>query len=129
VAAQPGFAVRGVVPLAAVTDLRRAYELKLSNTVVADLLGGSPEAVAERYGAASPIELLPLKVPQRLIHGNRDVNVPIELSTAYVAAAQAKGDDAKLITMEEAAHLELIDPRAKEFEVVKTTVLSLLGRE
>ena len=129
VAAQPGFAVRGVVALAAVTDLRRAYELKLSNMVVADLLGGSPDAVAERYAAASPVELLPLKVPQRLIHGSRDSNVPLELSTTYVAAAQAKGDDAKLITLEDAAHFELIDPRTKEFEIVKNTVLSLLGRD
>ena len=128
-AAQPGFAVRGVVPLAGVTDLRRAYELKLSNSVVADFLGGSPEAVSERYAAASPVELLPLQVPQRLIHGRRDTNVPIELSASYVAAAQAKGDDARLITLDDAAHFELIDPRAEEFEVVKTTVLSLLGRD
>jgi acetyl esterase/lipase len=128
VARQPGFAVRGVVPLAAVADLRRAYELKLSNGVVADFLGGGPEAVAERYAAASPIELLPLKVPQRLIHGSRDSNVPLELSASYVAAAQAKGDDATLITLEDAAHFELIDPRGKEFEVVKNTVLALLRR-
>src|SRR5262245_6567914 len=47
--------LRGVVSLAGVVDLRRAFELKLSNTVVGDLLGGSPDAVADRYLQASPI--------------------------------------------------------------------------
>jgi acetyl esterase/lipase len=46
-AKQNTIALRGVVALAPVADLRRAWELKLSNTVVADLLGGS-----DRTGAA-----------------------------------------------------------------------------
>ena len=125
VAGQSGFAVRGVVSLAGVTDLRRAFDLKLSNTVVRDLLGGTPESVPDRYHAASPIEHLPLGVPQRLIHGTDDTIVPIELSRSYVNAAREKGDDAELIVMEGAGHFELIDPRTKEFETVKQTVINL----
>src|SRR5262249_45155026 len=104
--------LRGVVSLAGVVDLRRAFELKLSNTVVGDLLGGSPDSVADRYSQASPIALLPLRLPQRLIHGTADANVPFELSKDYVAAAKAKGDNVELITLEGARHFELIDPRA-----------------
>ena len=118
--------LRGIVSLAGVTDLRRAYELKLSNTVVADLLGGSPETVSDRYTQASPIEHVPLHIPQRLIHGTADTNVPFELSKEYAAAAKAKGDDAELIPLEGARHFELIDPRAKEFETVKQSILTLL---
>jgi len=118
--------LQGIVSLAGVSDLRRAYELKLSNTVVADFLGGSPDTVPDRYKIVSPIELLPLGVPQRLIHGTLDSNVPFEISKSYVAAAKSRGDDAELIPLEGAHHFELIDPRTKEFETVKKTILELL---
>ena len=49
-----------------------------------------------------------------------------ELSKEYAAAAKAKGDDAVLIPLEGARHFELIDPRAKEFETVKQSILTLL---
>src|SRR5262249_1013826 len=44
------------ISLTGVLDLRRAWELKLSNTVVAEFLGGSPDEVPDRYDFASPIE-------------------------------------------------------------------------
>ena len=53
--------MRGVVPLAPVADLRKAWELKLSSNVVEDFLGGSPSEVPERYRASSPMEMIPLK--------------------------------------------------------------------
>ncbi len=57
-AAQHKMALRGAVSLAGVLDLRRAWELHLSNNVVEELLGGSPGQQAERYRQASPIELI-----------------------------------------------------------------------
>jgi len=69
--AQPSsLSLRAVVALAGVSDLRRAWELGLSQGVVEELLGGRPEQVPERYAAASPQELLPLGVPQILVHGS-----------------------------------------------------------
>ena len=125
-AKQKELALRGIVPLAPVADLRRAWELKLSNTVVADFLGGSPQQVSERYRAASPIELVPLGVAQRVLHGATDDVVPIEISRAYVAAAKKSGDDARLIEVAGAGHFELIDPRSDAWPVVKSTILDLV---
>ncbi|HWZ32328.1 MAG TPA: alpha/beta hydrolase [Bryobacteraceae bacterium] len=125
-AKQKELALRGIVPLAPVADLRRAWELKLSNTVVADFLGGSPQQVSERYRAASPIELVPLGVAQRVLHGATDDVVPIEISRAYVAAAEKSGDDARLIEVAGAGHFELIDPRSDAWPVVKSTILDLV---
>jgi acetyl esterase/lipase len=119
-------ALRGVVPLAPVADLRRAWELKLSGNVVAEFLGGSPSEVRDRYRAASPIEMLPLGVKQRVIHGDRDGEVPIEISRAYVAAARRSGDDVTLIEPEGAGHFELIDPRTKAWGQVRDTMEKLL---
>jgi acetyl esterase/lipase len=128
-AKQRKISLRGVVPLAPVADLRRAWELKLSNSVVAEFLGGSPQAVPDRYGAASPIELAPLGVRQRLLHGANDDVVPISMSRAYVAAARAKGDDATLTEPEGAGHFELIDPRSSAWPMVRDVVLALLLTE
>ena len=118
--------VRGVVSLAGVADLRRAWELGLSNKVVASFLGGSPEEVPDRYREASPLELLPLSVRQRLVHGAKDDVVPYEISANYAKAAKAAGDDAALVTLPEAGHFELIDPRSAEWPHIQESILSLV---
>ncbi len=125
-AAQHKVPLRGVVALAAVTDLRRAWELGLSQGVVAELLGGTPRGVPARYHDASPIDLLPMHVPQRLLHGTNDDIVPIEMSRRYQAAAAAAGDDARLIELPGAGHFELIDPRTAQWKSVESAVMDLL---
>jgi acetyl esterase/lipase len=115
--------LRGVVSLAGVVDLRRAWELRLSGGVVAELLGGPPDKVADRYKAASPIERLPLGVAQRILHGMRDDIVPFEMSRRYVEKA---GAEARLVVLERAGHFELIDPRTPEWKTVQDAVVELL---
>jgi acetyl esterase/lipase len=126
-AKQKAVALRGIVPLAPVADLRRAYELRLSGTVVGQLLGGSPAEQPDRYRLASPPDLLPLGVKQRLIHGQDDNIVPISISRGYVEAARAKGDDATLTEPRGAGHFELIDPRSAAWPVVRDALTSLLS--
>ena len=116
---------RAVISLAGVADLRRAWDLKLSNTVVADFLAGSPDEVSERYDYASPIELLPFGIPLRVFHGTDDDSVPLELSDRFVRVARLRGDDAELITLPGAGHFELVDPRKREFALVRETAVNL----
>ena len=125
-AKQQALALRGVVPLAAVSDLRRAWELKLSDNAAGEFLGGSPKELPKRYRAASPIEFVPLGLPQRILHGMNDDVVPIEMSRAYASAAKRSGDDAKLVEIAGAGHFELIDPRSNAWPVVESAVLELL---
>lgn len=120
--------LRGVVSLAGVPDLRRFKRPGCSDAVI-QLLGGPPEKFPARYQQTSPIELLPLGVPQRLIHGRQDQVVPLELAREYEAAAVKKGDDVKLIDVEEAGHFELIAPQSSAWPAVEDAVLSLLGLE
>jgi acetyl esterase/lipase len=119
-------ALRGVVPLAPVADLRKAWELRLSGNVVEEFLGGSPEQVPERYRETSPIEMVPMRVRQRLIHGDRDDVVPLSISRAYVAAAQRSGDDATLTVPAGAGLFDLIDPRSTAWGQVRDTIEKLL---
>lgn len=119
--------ISGVVSLAGVANLRRAWELHLSDTVVGTLLGGSPEQVPARYEAASPFEALPMGLPQALLHGTRDDVVPFEISAGYVERAKSLGDDARLIPLEGAGHFEVIDPSTAEWRTIARVAQALIG--
>ncbi len=114
----------GVVALAGISDLKK-YRPNCDDSVN-KLLGGSPEQFAERYQQTSPMELLPLKVPVRLIHGAKDRIVPLALGQEFATAAQQKGDDVRLTTLDTAGHFDLISPQGKEWTVIETAVRSFL---
>ena len=117
---------RGVVALAAVSDLARAHALGLSDRAVESFLGGSPETVPERYRAASPSELQPLGVPQVLIHGTDDDTVPVAMSEEFTERGRSLGDDVRQITLAGAGHFEAVDPRSAEWPLVVQAVRSLV---
>lgn len=119
--------VRGAVALAGVTNLRTAWRLRLSNGVVGEFLGGAPDEVPERYATGSPADLLPLGIPQVLLHGTADQNVPYDLSRRYAEAAQAAGDPVKLVTLPGAGHFEIVDPGSSEWAHVLDALRDLLS--
>lgn len=117
------------VSLAGVPDLARAAREKVGGDAVVALMGGSPGEAADRYLSCSPAELLPLGVPQRLLHGDRDDVVPFDLGYDYAGRAKAAGDDARLIRLEGVGHFELVDPSTSPGRlVVKTLKEGLLRR-
>ena len=121
-AAQNALELRGVAALAAVTDLRRAHALRLGAGAVEAFIGCAPTECADRYSAASPADLLPIKVPQRLLHGAADDIVPIELSESFAKASA----NAQLTAFPGAGHFELINPRSKEWPQVLCQITALL---
>ena len=120
-------ALRGIVSLAGVLDLRRAWELQLSANATQELLRESPETDPTRYDATSPIDLLPAGIPQTLIHGDDDENVPIELSRRYAQVARERGDTVNLIELPTTGHFEIVDPRTPQWHTVEEAVLALLA--
>ncbi len=114
----------GVVSLAGISDLKK-YRPNCDDSVN-NLLGGAPEQFAERYQQTSPLELLPLKVPLRLIHGKLDRIVPIELGREFEAAAKQKGDNVTLTTLEATGHFDLISPVSTVWTTIEATVRELL---
>lgn len=110
--------VHGVVSLAGVCDLQRAWELGLSDAAVAELLGGSPQRYPERYAATSPAALVPLGVRQAVLHGSEDEDVPLVMSTEYADHAAAHGDKISLVTLEGADHFALVDPYNQDWSQV-----------
>ena len=116
--------LNGVISLAGITDLRK-YRPDCDDAVT-KLLGGAPEQFAARYQQTSPLELLPVKIPIRLIHGVKDNIVPLELGKEFVATAKSKGEQVTLTVLEDAGHFDLISPLANDWAVIKNAVLTLL---
>ena len=118
--------LRGVVPLAAVSDVVRVQELGLGDGIVETFFGGPPAQVPEHYRLGSPLALAPLGVRQILLHGALDDIIPLALSERYQAHAAALGDNVQLIPLPQAAHFEVINPLAPEWEQVVEALRALL---
>jgi acetyl esterase/lipase len=116
--------VSGAVCLAGASDLIRCADLQLSQRIVESFLGGTPLEVPERYTSSSPTALLPLHLPQVLIHGTADTSVPHEISERHHAAARTAGDDCELLLLPGVEHFELIDPLAPSWNIVRDAVLA-----
>jgi acetyl esterase/lipase len=115
--------VQGAVSLAGVVDLRRAWSYGLD--AVTQLMGGTPDDVPERYDTGSPADLLPLGVPQILVHGRDDRVVPADLSVEYHAVAIRRGDDVRLVPLTAVGHYELIEPASPAWPPVAEAVATL----
>jgi len=107
----------GVVSLAGASDLKLVWHLNLGHGAATEFLGGSPTKVPERYFTASPAALLPLGIPQVLIHGSRDDLVPLSVSQEYTQKATLAGDRVTLIVLPEADHFALIDPTSAAWRI------------
>jgi len=116
----------GAISLAGVLDLETAWRLHLSNDAVVELLGATFPDAPERYAQASPAAMLPPGIPQILIHGTRDSNVPIEISRAYAAAAQSPGGPVTYLELEGIDHFDVIDPRSTAWERTTEALKALL---
>ncbi len=122
--------LKGVVSLAGITDLETySQQAGSCNKAVPELMGGMPATQAARYADASPIGLLPLKVPTRLIQGERDPIVPVAQSSSFAEKAKAKGDDAALILLKDAGHFDLVAPQSPVQQRVLETVHELFQQK
>jgi acetyl esterase/lipase len=116
--AEPHVRLAGAVSQAGVLDLREAARLNLSRGVARRFLGGPPDKVPERYDLASPIERLPLEVPQLVVHGDRDDVVPVSISRGYAARAEAAADPCELVVLEGLGHDEHLEPDSRAWAPV-----------
>lgn len=106
-------AVAAVLALAPVCDLRTAYDRGLGDGAVAELLGGGPHEVPERYATADPMAHPRPDAPTVLVHGTDDDRVPVDLSRGYAA-----GTGARLVELPGVEHFGVIDPESAAWPAV-----------
>jgi len=121
-----GVKLMGVLGLAPAADLANLHETGVCENVVDKLMGGSPTGFPDRYALASPIELVPIGVPQLLVVGTYDDNWG-PVGRRYFAAAEAANDQVRLIEALQSGHFEMIDPDSSTWPLVLDAALELLG--
>lgn len=90
--------------------------------VIEALVGAAARGPWDLYSDTSPAMLLPIGVPQTMISGAVDPIVPAAFGRAYAARAASAGDRVQEITIAEAGHFELIDPKSSAFEKVRSMI-------
>jgi acetyl esterase/lipase len=108
--------IRRVAALAPIADLASALRQRIGGDAVVRLLSSprqSPEALCR---ATSPASLLPLHIPQLVLHGDRDDVVPPAHSAQYAKAAARVGDSVELRILPGTGHMDFLDPASTAHE-------------
>ncbi|WP_298788329.1 S9 family peptidase [uncultured Marinococcus sp.] len=129
--------IHGAVSLAGVLDMHLMHEIhdyrnkatdaKEPMDPVADLLGGSPDEFPERYTETSPFDLIPIDVPQILVHGALDVNVPVGISAQYHQAAKIGYRSIRYLELPDAEHFMLTDIQTDAWSLIKEEIHEMLS--
>ena len=109
--------LRGVISLAGVVNLQRAKVLNLGDGVVAEFMGGTPEAMPQQYLDADPVHHA-CTVPRVLIHGRADDIVPVEISREFP-------EPRRYVEIADGDHYTLIDPDSTAWLAVVREVKAL----
>ncbi|HWC17781.1 MAG TPA: alpha/beta fold hydrolase [Terriglobales bacterium] len=117
-------AMRAVVSLAGIVNLRRTWELHLSKDAVVEFLGGTPDQIPEHYHEASPAELS-IGCRQLLVHGVDDDTVPIVMSSDYARQKLHRRENVRLLEIPKAGHFEIVDPASKVWAKVEKAIVPL----
>ena len=111
--------VDGVVALAPIVDLNRAYTDRLGNNAVGDLLGGGPLNVPDRYLAASVEDLG--TTPALIVTSSTDESVPAVYSREVV------GDHVRVHRVDGIRHLDMIHGEGLAADLMVTAVEEFSG--
>lgn len=124
----PVVRVQSVLVLAGISDLREGFRQGTCDHAVYELLGGPPDSLPDRYAHASPAELLPLGVPQVLVHGSADVDVDPSITDGYASRARAAGDPVTEVRLDGFDHFDVIDPGSAIWQAALDAVAAFQGR-
>ncbi|RXH55558.1 alpha/beta hydrolase [Granulicella sibirica] len=124
---------RAVIGLAAAADLRLTADLAGYFTFAHDkqevyrLIGGSPDQVPDRYKAGNPGDLLPFNIPQTLIQGSEDGQIPPTLPGRWAEQARRQGDPVTVTIVQGADHFDVVDPLSEAWSFVRNAVKMACG--
>ncbi|MFT7244153.1 MAG: acetyl esterase/lipase [Candidatus Azotimanducaceae bacterium] len=124
--ARPASPLKGVVGLAAISDLvLYAKGTSRCEKATLELMGGTPESYPDRYQAASPL-LMTSELPTLLIHGSEDQIVNIQQSNQMFkqlskpsSKPSPKGQpNVRLHVLEGHGHFDMVDPRQEVPDII-----------
>jgi acetyl esterase/lipase len=129
---RPQVPLHGAIALAGAVDLRLTIDLSgyfafaHDKQEVYNLMGGSPQDLPDRYKAGSPGDLLPFHVPQILIQGTEDDQIPPELPTRWAEMGHRLGDSAVVKMIPSADHFDVVDPESVAWGTIRDSVRKMV---
>jgi len=129
---QPKVPLRGLISLAGAVDLRLTCDLSGYLTFAHDkrevysLMGGPPAEFEGRYLAGNPGDLLPFGIPQVLIQGSDDDQIPPELPARWADLARRQGDEVAVTILPGADHFDVVDPQSKAWPAVQDAIVKMV---
>jgi pimeloyl-ACP methyl ester carboxylesterase len=123
--------LKGILSLAGVADLVRGVVLDVCQGACAELVGGSPEEVPERYQQASPCQMGPINVPQIHLVGEHDEIVGAQMVRQDVLELRKQAPEASidLKVIPGIGHFELVDPTTTIWPIVEKAITQLMRSE
>ena len=128
----PAVPLRGCIALAGAVDLRLTIDLSgyfafaHDKQEVYDLMGGTPRDHPDRYKQGNPGDLLPFNIPQLLIQGDQDGQIPPTLPARWAHLSRSLGDAPIVTIIPGADHFDVVDPDSKAWPLVLASVKKLL---
>ena len=119
-------ALAGAVDLASTIALAGNGQFAHDQQEVEDLMGGSPLTQPERYQQGDPAAMLPFHVPQILIQGTEDDQIPPDLPMLWAERAGGLGDAIIVKIIPGAGHLDVVDPESAAWPTVLDCVKGFL---
>jgi acetyl esterase/lipase len=129
---QPNLALSGTVALAGAVDLQLTIDLsgffsfRNGAPSVRDLMGGDAKQHPDRFAAANPGQLLPLGIPQILVQGKDDDQIPPQLPSRWAENARRQGDSVDEKIVPGADHFDVVDPESSAWHVTRDALRALL---
>jgi acetyl esterase/lipase len=122
--------VAGVVDIDGPPDLATFIAIErqvCGGPVVAELLGGEPAELPERYRQASAAGLLPIGTRQELLIADKADTQWVGLIQAYAEAAKKAGDSVNVAMMPDSSHFDGLNPKASAWKTVLSSIRSIIG--
>jgi len=120
--------IGGVLALAPAGDFVEMHQKNGCGGIMEPLMGGSPETVRDRYRAASPGELLPIGVPQKIVVAHLDESFR-DFGRSYAAKAHAAGDEQlAVVDAPRSGHFDVIAPTTATWAIVRRALDDLFAR-
>ncbi len=116
--------IAAVVDIAGIPNLKTDTHTACGADVIGQLTGAPTEARPDVYADTSPAALLPLGVPQVVIHGVDDITVAPSIGEAYAKAARAAGDHV-VIKSPPGDHVDEIAPDQPAWAVAASAIVAL----
>ncbi|MCG5216032.1 alpha/beta hydrolase [Streptosporangium sp. KLBMP 9127] len=115
---RPG--IRGVVGLAAVSDVGTTIDEGLGDGAGTALLGGRFDLL----GQTDPLRMVtPDDLRLVLVHGVKDRVIPVSMSRTFAGRATS----AELVELEDVGHFKLVDPLSRAWQPVLDAISSVVG--